>query len=442
MSLNKKVETPDTEGPLLPGEPEDPGPAQPSGAAQEPPDQFDVRISDDGSATIDGTPVPRMGEEPVDGAILDTLHGYARHRERTVTAVITDSSAGYAVHVEVAPDGSSTLLERHALPDGGEDTEPPAAAPDPIPVPAISHDEPLADEFAPDEFAADSAPLGHSPRTLSPSALTQGLPRIALRRSSSQSDDEYESSKLFSKPAIGVAVAAVIAVLVVVPLALVGSSGGEAAGTGAAKTPQPTPSSAPASPSSEPSASKSSSKPSTSPSSKSPEPSTSGVPGAGIPEGTTLVKNKKTTMCLTFAGKGKRMGNGTKSYGQVAHDTCEKSKSDDQDWTLKRGQEGKGTGGADLYVIRNVSNGLCLDVQDFGSVPPMSPVGAYSCDDTDRDNQLWWFDKQSNGAYWIRNQKSDDLCLDVAGDSKEGAPLAVYGCSELDGDRQWTFVKP
>ncbi|MEU0844877.1 hypothetical protein ABZ370_36150 [Streptomyces sp. NPDC005962] len=47
-------------------------------------------ISGDGSATADGVPLPVVGEEPVDTAILDTLHGYARSRNAPVTATISD----------------------------------------------------------------------------------------------------------------------------------------------------------------------------------------------------------------------------------------------------------------------------------------------------------------------------------------------------------------
>ncbi|MET8856230.1 hypothetical protein [Streptomyces sp. NPDC004579] len=82
----------------------------------EPDSRFTVVISGDGSAVIDGEPVPSADGVTVDAAILDVLHGYARDRGTTVTATISDPSAGYVAYVEVAPDGSSTLVDQREEP--------------------------------------------------------------------------------------------------------------------------------------------------------------------------------------------------------------------------------------------------------------------------------------------------------------------------------------
>ncbi|MCF3136842.1 hypothetical protein, partial [Streptomyces olivochromogenes] len=74
---------------------------------------FEVVISGDGSATIEGEPVRLEEGATLDAAILDTLHGHARDRNTAVTADISDPSVGYVAYVEVAPDGSSRLLEEH-----------------------------------------------------------------------------------------------------------------------------------------------------------------------------------------------------------------------------------------------------------------------------------------------------------------------------------------
>ncbi|MFJ6832968.1 hypothetical protein [Streptomyces sp. NPDC091209] len=79
--------------------------------------RFAVVISGDGSATIDGEPVPSADGVTVDAAILDVLHGYARDRGTTVAATVSDPSAGYVAYVEVAPDGSSTLVDQRERPE-------------------------------------------------------------------------------------------------------------------------------------------------------------------------------------------------------------------------------------------------------------------------------------------------------------------------------------
>ncbi|MFD3825798.1 hypothetical protein ACFWUX_26680, partial [Streptomyces sp. NPDC058625] len=87
-----------------------------SGRPPEPSPHFTVVISGDGSAAINGEPVPVAEGETVDAAILDTLHGHARDRDITVTAAISDPAAGYVAFVEVSPDGSSSLLEQQQEP--------------------------------------------------------------------------------------------------------------------------------------------------------------------------------------------------------------------------------------------------------------------------------------------------------------------------------------
>ncbi|MGP3952559.1 hypothetical protein [Streptomyces sp. 7N604] len=72
--------------------------------------RFDVVVSHDGSATVNGVSVPVMEEETVSVAILNLLQGYARGRENPVEAVVLDEAAGYTARIEVSPDGSSRLL--------------------------------------------------------------------------------------------------------------------------------------------------------------------------------------------------------------------------------------------------------------------------------------------------------------------------------------------
>ncbi|MFF2848465.1 hypothetical protein ACFVT5_19395 [Streptomyces sp. NPDC058001] len=95
-------------------------------------------ISDDGSATIDGEPVPAVDDMTLDAAILDTLHGHARDLDTTVTALISDPAAGYVAWVEVTPDGSSTLLDQH---EPGPDAA--GVVPEPVPVPREHDEQPI-----------------------------------------------------------------------------------------------------------------------------------------------------------------------------------------------------------------------------------------------------------------------------------------------------------
>ncbi|MGP3925279.1 hypothetical protein [Streptomyces sp. 8N616] len=145
-------------------------------AAPEPPSpfevgvtRFDVVISRDGSATVNGVSVPVMEEETVNVAILNLLQGYARGRENPVEAVILDEAAGYTVRIEVAPDGSSRLLEQGAEPAPGSvpDSAPhsvpgsvpdfaPHSVPDSVPDSAPHSVPGSAPDFAP-EPAPDSA---------------------------------------------------------------------------------------------------------------------------------------------------------------------------------------------------------------------------------------------------------------------------------------------
>jgi hypothetical protein len=239
---------------------------EPAGEKSEPGPRFAVVISGNGSALIDGEPVPAMEGVSVDAAILDALHGYARDRNTTVTATISDPSAGYVALVEVAPDGSSSLLEQqeqppeqdeHAIPpippepseaDLADADDEAAAAADAAAADADAADEDAADE---DDGLDDEAYEGERQRRWLPAGLpslpsiprpslslsstpTSGptpspgpspTPKIVRRTGSRQSDDEYVSRGLLHKPLVVGPVALGVAALIVVPLVIVG--GGE-----------------------------------------------------------------------------------------------------------------------------------------------------------------------------------------------------------------------
>jgi hypothetical protein len=436
-----------------------------------------VIISGDGSAAIDGVPVPVVAGESVDVAVLDTLHGYARSRDAPVTAAISDPAAGYVAIVEVAPDGSSRLLEQH------HEQEPtghagPAGSTERA-VPAGPFEE--AGPFDVDQFDADDAddadevaalPQPAGPRVTPPALGPDPDREPGRRRVLSQSDDEYEGPGLLQRPLVVGTVGVAVAALVIGSLVALGSGGSEggqnqAAGTGteADKSPTnlqpvpapsphltlPPPASLPPLSSASPSGSASKS-PSASPKPKAktktttkpspPKKQTQPAPqnpqdGSGIPTDAVLIKNKKYGFCVDLPGTGKG-----KPDGRVQDGACKPSSADNQRWALKLRSKGGGTRGADLYLIRNAKDDLCFDLPNYGPVQARTPVTEYHCDGTDDDNQLWWFDKRPDGTYWIRNQKSGDMCLDVARTDKETAHTnaTVYGCSDLD-DHAWSFIK-
>ena len=126
--------------------------------------------------------------------------------------------------------------------------------------------------------------------------------------------------------------------------------------------------------------------------------------------------------------------------GPVQQGPCNSSASDNQRWALDMHGKGKGPGGSNLYLIRNVKDNLCLDLPGRGPASSTTKVNETHCA-ASGDNQLWWFDKRSNGTYFIRNEKSGNLCLDADYDGKDAhARLTIFGCSDKD-DHQWRFRK-
>lgn len=250
---------------------------------------FAVEISADGSATVNGQPVLASDGESVDAAVLDTLHEYAREAGTGVTAAIADAS-GYVAYVEVAPDGSSTMLEgppEGEVPappvvleksaaeadgytaddgyDAGYDDpsddwpdEPGAAGPEsadeasyrlPEPPPLETESEPESglapgpglESGAPNSsFAAPS--LGLSAPSFGGDESSYSLPepeeppqnRPLLSRTpppepakkTRQSDDEYEGPGLLHKPMVIGPVSLGVAALVIIPLVILGSNSG------------------------------------------------------------------------------------------------------------------------------------------------------------------------------------------------------------------------
>ncbi|MGV9450226.1 hydrogenase expression protein HypA [Streptomyces sp. NPDC003635] len=194
---------------------------------------YEVVISGEDSAAVDGEPVVAAEGVTLDAAILDLLHEYARERDTAVTADISDPSVGCVASVEVSPDGSSRLLEEfQETSDAGEgvtaagDAEPQA---EPHAEPHAEPGDGLDDEPhglphpapEPPPLAARPAPEPARPPAREPAPAS----RIGRRNAPRQSDDEFEGPGLLQRPLVIAPVALGVATLVIVPLVMLGSGG-------------------------------------------------------------------------------------------------------------------------------------------------------------------------------------------------------------------------
>ncbi|MFR0352257.1 hypothetical protein [Streptomyces sediminimaris] len=251
----------------VPGDPVNFSKREPFAEASGPSSHFSVFIDADGSAAIDGVPVHAAGGQSVDEAVLDTLHRHARERNSPVTAAISDPSVAEVTLVEVAPDGSSKLVQEPVMPpppgraeDAAETAVPPApfeqsdtarsgsgtqdvpgAEPSDFGAPSGGnpdddlHEDGLHEDGLHEDFNDGPADddLGESRFALprpSLSSFSRNVPSLSLPRRSKdgdgratrQSDDEYRSPGLLHRPLVVGPVALGVAALVIVPLALLG----------------------------------------------------------------------------------------------------------------------------------------------------------------------------------------------------------------------------
>ncbi|WP_078850208.1 RICIN domain-containing protein [Streptomyces sp. NRRL F-5126] len=118
-------------------------------------------------------------------------------------------------------------------------------------------------------------------------------------------------------------------------------------------------------------------------------------------------------------------------------------------WAVETLFKGKGPNGTDLVQIRNLKSGNCLDLPSNGPGQTHTQIDAFPCTGSMDDNQLWYLHKgeDTNNLYWIRNYKSNGMCLNVDGfankgeDKAPGTVLTLYACTN-DDDRGWNLVKP
>ncbi|MFI7100728.1 RICIN domain-containing protein [Streptomyces sp. NPDC050161] len=158
-----------------------------------------------------------------------------------------------------------------------------------------------------------------------------------------------------------------------------------------------------------------------------------------------LLRNGTTRKCANLPGYGR----GTIG-GPVNQLTCNGNpEQENQIWNLELMPKGKGAGpgNKDLYQIKNVKDGYCMDLPDNGPAPKETHITEGPCTGRSDDNQGWWLEKrETTNLWWIHNYTSNNLCLDVSGyaakgdDMADNKALTIFDCSDTD-DQGWSVDK-
>ncbi|MFF9203817.1 ricin-type beta-trefoil lectin domain protein [Streptomyces sp. NPDC014986] len=150
-----------------------------------------------------------------------------------------------------------------------------------------------------------------------------------------------------------------------------------------------------------------------------------------------LIKNNTNRTCVDVPGF-----TSGRPDGPVTHATCNSNTDDNQLWNVEKRYDKAGPGGAPLFQIRNVMDSMCLDLPGYQGVGGATKVTEFPCDGTTNDNQLWWLDKQSDGAFWIRNAAANNQCLDSYGPDDGTRDLIVWPCApEGRNNHEWIFTR-
>ncbi|MCF3133415.1 hypothetical protein [Streptomyces olivochromogenes] len=89
---------------------------------------FEVHITDEERAEIDGQPLAPEPGQSVHDAVLDRLQQYAQDRATAVEATVNDGSGAAHFVLQVSPDGSSRVLDSPESPEYREPEPPPVSA--------------------------------------------------------------------------------------------------------------------------------------------------------------------------------------------------------------------------------------------------------------------------------------------------------------------------
>ncbi|MFF3415086.1 hypothetical protein ACFYW9_10335 [Streptomyces sp. NPDC002698] len=134
--------------------------------------RFDVYISGEGLAEIDGHTLATAPGQTVHEAVLDRLQGHAHERAGAVAATVYDGPGGARFVLEVLPDGSSRVLEPEEEPF--DEPEPAApATPTRAAAPTTAAPTTAAPAAAAPAAAAPAAaaPAAAAPAAAAPEAL-------------------------------------------------------------------------------------------------------------------------------------------------------------------------------------------------------------------------------------------------------------------------------
>ncbi|WP_433389179.1 RICIN domain-containing protein [Micromonospora sp. KLBMP9576] len=159
--------------------------------------------------------------------------------------------------------------------------------------------------------------------------------------------------------------------------------------------------------------------------------------GSGDSYGPYFIVNRREQVCADLPD----YGPGTEE-GRVGFFACTKTGDDNQEWTFE--PRGTDDSGNQLYWIRNIDDGLCMDVPGQGKIEANTQLQEFVC--LDGDNQYFRLElKATSGGlkyYWLRNTVASGLCLDVPGGTNVSpkAPLTLFHCSSKD-NHEWALVK-
>ncbi|MEU5105914.1 RICIN domain-containing protein [Streptomyces sp. NPDC021354] len=150
-----------------------------------------------------------------------------------------------------------------------------------------------------------------------------------------------------------------------------------------------------------------------------------------------LIKNNTNGTCVDVPGF--TSGN---PDGPIHQSACNSNPDDNQLWNVEKRYDSKGPGGVPLFQIRNVMDGMCLDLPGNGAAGNATKVTEFPCNGTTADNQLWWLDKQADGRFWIRNFASNNTCLDSYGPDDQTRDLIIWPCApENLNNHEWYFTR-
>jgi hypothetical protein len=158
--------------------------------------------------------------------------------------------------------------------------------------------------------------------------------------------------------------------------------------------------------------------------------------GSGRSYGPYFILNLRTKLCVDIPGTGAGLRD-----GPVNQFTCAKNTEDNQEWSFV--PRAKDSQGYQLYWIRNVDDGFCIDPPGVGTVANETQLNTTGC--FDQDNQYFRLEpKRVSGGfqyYWLRNIVTD-MCLEVPGSGTGGpeARLQFVPCLAND-DHDWALVE-